>query len=191
LKKIGITGGIGAGKSIVAGIITVMGYPVYFSDIRAKELTLSDPEIRNGLIDLFGQEIYEHGSLNREKLAVIFQDDVLRLKVNELIHPVVRRDFESWVSSQHSSMVFNEAAILFETGSYKRMDATILVTAPEDIRLKRVVSRDNASAEAVISRMEKQWEDEQKIPLADFVIQNDDKTPVLAQVEEVISKLLT
>jgi dephospho-CoA kinase len=191
LKKIGITGGIGAGKSIVAGIIAVMGYPVYFSDIRAKELTLSDPEIRNGLIDLFGQEIYEHGSLNREKLAVIFQDDVLRLKVNELIHPVVRRDFESWVSSQHSSMVFNEAAILFETGSYKRMDATILVTAPEEIRLKRVVSRDNASAEAVISRMEKQWEDEQKIPLADFVIHNDDKTPVLAQVEEVISKLLT
>lgn len=191
MKKIGITGGIGAGKSIVAGIIAVMGYPVYFSDIRAKELTLSDPEIRNGLIDLFGQEIYEHGSLNREKLAVIFQDDVLRLKVNELIHPVVRRDFESWVSSQHSSMVFNEAAILFETGSYKRMDATILVTAPEEIRLKRVVSRDNASAEAVISRMEKQWEDEQKIPLADFVIHNDDKTPVLAQVEEVISKLLT
>lgn len=191
MKKIGITGGIGAGKSIVAGIIAVMGYPVYFSDIRAKELTLSDPEIRNGLIDLFGQEIYEHGSLNREKLTVIFQDDVLRLKVNELIHPVVRRDFESWVSSQHSSMVFNEAAILFETGSYKRMDATILVTAPEDIRLKRVVSRDNASAEAVISRMEKQWEDEQKIPLADFVIHNDDKTPVLAQVEGVISKLLT
>lgn len=191
MKKIGITGGIGAGKSIVAGIIAVMGYPVYFSDIRAKELTLSDPEIRNGLIDLFGQEIYEHGSLNREKLAVIFQDDVLRLKVNELIHPVVRRDFESWVSSQHSSMVFNEAAILFETGSYKRMDATILVTAPEEIRLKRVVSRDNASAEAVISRMEKQWEDEQKIPLADFVIHNDDKTPVLDQVEGVISKLLT
>jgi dephospho-CoA kinase len=88
-------------------------------------------------------------------------------------------------------MVFNEAAILFETGSYKRMDATILVTAPEEIRLKRVVSRDNASAEAVISRMEKQWEDEQKIPLADFVIHNDDKTPVLAQVEGVISKLLT
>jgi dephospho-CoA kinase len=191
MKRIGLTGGIGSGKSFIAQIIEHMGYPVYYSDSRAKELTKSNPTIKMGLISLFGEEVYEGNQLNAELIASkIFNDDELRTKVNELIHPIVRADFENWALNQNSALVFNEAAILFETGSYRNFDATVLVCAPTELKIERVMKRENCSREAVLERMNKQWPDEEKLKLADYSILNDDETPVLIQLEAVINELL-
>ena len=191
MKRIGLTGGIGSGKSFIAQIIEHMGYPVYYSDTRSKELTKSNPTIKMGLISLFGKQVYEENQLNSELIASkIFNDDELRTKVNELIHPMVRKDFENWTLNQKSALVFNEAAILFETGAFKNFDATILVCAPLELKIKRVTKRENCSREDVLERMSKQWSDEEKLKLVDHSIFNDNQTPVLVQLEEVINKLL-
>lgn len=190
MKKIGITGGIGSGKTVVGRILEAMHYPVYYSDERAKELVDSDPTIRAELIKLVGTEVYLGDKLNRPFLAEkIFKDDAIRLKVNAIIHPQVRKAFAEWAKKQTSELVFNEAAILFETGAYKLMDANILVSAPEEIKIKRVMLRDKIAKEVVIERMLNQWTDEQKIPMADFVLMNDDVQPLLKQVENTIIKL--
>ena len=191
MKRIGLTGGIGSGKSFIAQIIEHMGYPVYYSDTRSKELTKSNPTIKMGLISLFGEQVYEENQLNSELIASkIFNDDELRTKVNELIHPMVRKDFENWTLNQKSALVFNEAALLFETGAFKNFDATILVCAPLELKIKRVTKRENCSREDVLERMSKQWSDEEKLKLVDHSIFNDNQTPVLVQLEEVINKLL-
>lgn len=190
MKKIGLTGGIGAGKSVVARIILAMGYPVYFSDERAKELTSQHPDIRRELTNLLGKEIYRNGKLDRGKMAaLIFEDDTIREGVNKIIHPVVRKDFSDWAVKQGSDLVFNEAAILFETGAYKRFNANVLVTAPMELRLQRVMNRDNVTREEVLRRIDKQWHDDLKRPLADHVILNDERTPLIVQVEQMLEQL--
>lgn len=192
MKRIGLTGGIGSGKSFIAQIIEHMGYPVYYSDARAKELTKSNPSIKTGLISLFGEEVYEGNKLNAKLIASkIFHNDELRTKVNELIHPIVRADFENWALNQNSALVFNEAAILFETNSYRNFDATILVWAPTELKIERVMKRENCSREAVLVRMNKQWSDEDKRKLADYSILNDNQTPILIQLEAIINNLLS
>ena len=191
MKRIGITGGIGAGKSLVAEIIKAMGYPVYNSDERAKELTESNPKIKEGLIHLFGEEIYQNDTLNKFALAqAIFSDESLREKVNALIHPIVREDFNLWALAQNNSLVFNESAILFETGSFKKFDAIILVYAPTELRIKRIMKRDNCSENEVLKRMNSQFSDEEKYQLTEFRVLNDGQTPLLAQVEKIILNLL-
>lgn len=190
MKKIGITGGIGSGKSIVAKVLEAMNYPVYYSDDRSKIIVDTDPEIRSELIKLIGTEVYQDDKLNRPFLAkLLFSDDEIRHKVNKIIHPVVREDFENWMLQQESNLIFNEAAIFFETGGHKTMDFNILVIAPFEIKIHRIMKRDNISREEVLERMSKQWSDEKKIPLADFVLVNDDVTPLLMQIETVIEKL--
>ena len=190
MKRIGITGGIGAGKSLVAEIIKAMGYPVYNSDERAKELTESNPKIKAGLIFLFGEEIYQNDTLNKFALAqAIFSDESLREKVNALIHPIVREDFNLWALSQNNSLVFNESAILFETGSFKNFDAIILVYAPKELRIKRIMKRDNCSENEVLKRMNSQFSDEEKYQLTEFRVLNDEQTPLLVQVEKIILNL--
>ena len=190
MKRIGITGGIGAGKSLVAEIIKAMGYPVYNSDERAKELTDSNPKIKEGLIHLFGEEIYQNDTLNKFALAqAIFSDESLREKVNALIHPIVREDFNLWVLAQNNSLVFNESAILFETGSFKNFDAIILVYAPKELRIKRIMKRDNCSENEVLKRMNSQFSDEEKYQLTEFRVLNDEQTPLLVQVEKIILNL--
>ena len=187
MKRIGITGGIGAGKSLVAEIIKAMGYPVYNSDERAKELTDSNPKIKEGLIHLLGEEIYQNDTLNKFALAqAIFSDESLREKVNALIHPIVREDFNLWALAQNNSLVFNESAILFETGSFKKFDAIILVYAPTELRIKRIMKRDNCSENEVLKRMNSQFSDEEKYQLTEFRILNDEQTPLLVQVEQII-----
>jgi len=187
MKRIGITGGIGAGKSLVAEIIKAMGYPVYNSDERAKELTETNPKIKEGLIHLFGGEIYQNDTLNKFALAqAIFSDDSLREKVNALIHPIVREDFNLWALAQNNSLVFNESAILFETGSFKNFDAIILVYAPKEIRIQRIMKRDNCSENEVLKRMNSQFSDEEKYQLTEFRVLNDEQTPLLVQVEKII-----
>lgn len=188
---IGITGGIGSGKSFICAILQKMGYPVYFSDLESKKISDTNLAIRVALIDLFGDNIYDNNKLNRPLLASkIFESnsDDLRLKVNSIIHPHVRAGYQNWKNEQNSSFVFNEAAILFETGAYKNFDKTILVTAPEELRIKRVMDRDSVSKQDVEARIAKQLSDTEKIKLADFVIYNDGR-PVLEQIEEIIEKI--
>ena len=190
MKRIGLTGGIGSGKSFVADLLTKLGYPVYYSDSRSKELTKSNPTIREGLIAMFGEEVFKEEGLNTLIAEKMFQDDALRLRINQLIHPIVRKDFEEWVSKQDKDLVFNEAAILFETGAYKTLDATILVYAPESLKIERVMRRENCSKEAVLARMNKQWSDEEKMKLTNYLIFNDEKIPLLVQIEKCITMLL-
>jgi len=189
-KKIGITGGIASGKSVVARILSSIGYPVFYSDTVAKELVNTDPVLKSQLSKLLGADAYSENKLNRKFVAdKVFADQNLLTELNALIHPAVRKKFDGWCSEQESDIVFNEAAILFETDSYKRMDATILVVAPEETRISRAIQRDEASREDVLNRMNKQWSDEKKISLADFVLVNDEKHPVIKQLEKIIAEL--
>ena len=191
MLKIGVTGGIGSGKSIVCKALEALGYPVFYSDIEAKKLMHQSATAKLGLQNILGEEAYINGELNKAFIATtIFTNPELKNQVNDLIHPLVRSAFTSWASAQNNTLVFNEAAILFETGSYKQFDATLLVTADRETRIKRVMARDHISKEEVETRMKNQWEDEKKIPLADFVIYNDDKKLILPQLITIIETLL-
>jgi dephospho-CoA kinase len=191
VKSVGITGGIGSGKSYIARIIEKMGFPIYYADIEAKKLMNNHPLIQKSLIGLFGSDIYFKGELNKDKLAGhIFQDENARLLVNQLVHPLVREAFSIWSSKQNSSLVFNEAAILYETGTYKQYHEIILVTAPLHERISRVIKRDKVSKEQVLDRIDAQWSDDRKLGLGPFEIINDGKQPLLIQIEEVIQQLL-
>jgi dephospho-CoA kinase len=186
-KIIGITGGIGSGKSIIGLILSTMGYPVYYSDQEAKWVMNKDPELRKELIAVFGEKTYENNELNRPFLAEkIFTSPHLKDKINELVHPKVRKRFADFVAKQTSPFVFNEAAILFETGGYKDFDATILVVADKETRIQRVMERDNITKEQVEARMNNQWTDEQKLKLANFVIHNNETDLLVPQVLDVL-----
>ncbi len=190
MKKIGLTGGIGSGKSSIAQILAAMSYPVYYSDQRSKYLSDKNSTIRNGLIDLLGEEAYIDGTLNRVFVSeCIFSNPDLRLKVNEIIHPIVRKDFDDWASQQTSSLIFNEAAILFETGAYHQFDAVVLVCAPVSVRIQRVMLRDHCSKSSVEERIQSQWTDEQKRSLTKYCVENDGRQPVLIQLEKILSEL--
>ena len=192
MKKIGLTGGIGSGKTSIAQILEAMSYPVYYSDLRAKFLSDEHPAIRQGLIDLLGEEAYIDRTLNRVFVSeCIFSNPDLRLKVNQVIHPIVRKDFDDWASRQTSSLIFNEAAILFETGAYQQFDAILLICAPIDIRIQRVMLRDHCSKASVEDRIQSQWTDEQKRSLTKYCVENDGRQPVLIQLEKILSELET
>lgn len=191
MKFIGITGGIGSGKSYLAQIIERMGYPVYYADKEARILMNSHPIISETLIEWFGKEIYSNGELKREKMATcIFHDEQMRSKVNQLVHPLVREAFVNWASNQNKPLVFNEAAILYETEAYKKFHEIILVTAPVALRITRVMKRDVISEEQIRDRMEAQWSDDKKLSFGPFEIINDNRMPLLSQIEEVIAQLL-
>ena len=192
-RIIGLTGGIGSGKSTVCSVFKTLGIPVFEADLVAKKLINSNEEIRDGLLRLFGNNIYDDNNLlNRKMLAdLIFNNYDLLEKVNNLVHPAVRNDFTQWVQKQNAEYVIHEAAILFESGFYKMMDFTILVSAPEEIRINRVVKRDNINAEMVESRIKKQWTDEEKRKLASFELVNDNKNLLIPKILEIDKKLKT
>lgn len=190
-KKIGITGGIGAGKSTVTKILQAMEYPVFYSDEVAKQILNCDLDVRSELTNLFGISLYDDMGINRKKLAeIIFNDSTAREKVNQLIHPRVRNAFDLFVHECDAELIFNEAAILFETGSYKQFDATILIVAPLDMRVNRIMKRDGSTAREITARINAQWSDEEKLKLADFSILNDERKPLISQVEDLIPKLI-
>jgi dephospho-CoA kinase len=191
MLRIGLSGGIGSGKSTVAGILAKMGYPVFYSDQEAKRLYDENPVLQKQLVDLFGPAIYRDGQLNKAFLAQqLFSSAELKAQVTALVHPLVRKAFEVWAQQQASDLVFNEAAILFETGAYKDFDATVLVMAPIETRIERVQKRDLISREAVLQRIANQWPDSKKMNLTTYIITNDGQ-PLLQQIEDVISKLKT
>jgi dephospho-CoA kinase len=191
LIKIGITGGIGSGKTLISSVIEHIGYPVFYSDIEAKIILEKDQKVKSDMVELFGEDIYILNKLNRQLLSnLLFSNKLLIEKVNSIVHPIVRLKFDEWSKSKKIPIVFNEAAILFETGAYKNFDASILVVAPQEVRLGRVMLRDGLSEEQIISRINNQWLDEDKINLATYVISNDGSEPILYQVENVIDNLL-
>jgi len=192
MKKIGLTGGIGSGKSFVAELFRRMGVPVFEADAEAKRLQQEDAELIAGMKKLFGEDIYlRDGSLDRKRVAAVaFGDKEKLAQLNALVHPAVRRAFERWLE-QHKEMplVLKEAAILFESGTDKGLDGVIVVSAPVELRIQRVMRRDGISREEVERRMKSQWPEEEKIRRAQHVITNDEKTLLLPQVSALKEKL--
>ena len=186
MKIIGLTGGIGSGKSTVLKEFASKGIPCYEADKAAKKLMHQNKELIHAIKETFGEAIYKEGQLDRKKLAaIVFSDKEKLAKLNTLVHPVVTRDFESFISKQNAPYVIKEAAILFESGGYKNCDRVILITAPPDIRLERVKKRDKTDEQEVLDKMRNQWEDERKIPLADYVIENTDWQETKRQIDQV------
>jgi dephospho-CoA kinase len=190
---VGITGGIGSGKSTVAKIFSILGIPIYYADDRAKWLMAYDPELKNQIKDNFGSESYsEEGILNREFLASkVFSDEAKVKTINALVHPAVKTDFEKWANQQVSPYVIKEAALLFETGSFKDLDKVINVSSPLKIRISRVLMRDpHRNEKQVNDIIDKQLPDEEKNKLADYVIKNTYNKLLIPQVLEIHNQLL-
>ncbi|MCH6232675.1 dephospho-CoA kinase [Cognataquiflexum rubidum] len=190
---VGITGGIGSGKSTVARIFSILGIPIYYADDRAKWLMANDEALKKQIKDNFGQESYsETGALNRAFLASqVFSDEEKVKTINGLVHPAVKVDFEKWANAQTTPYVLKEAALLFETGSYKDLDKVINVSCPIRIRISRVLMRDpHRNEKQVNDIIDKQLPDEEKNKLADFVIKNTDNKMLIPQVLEIHRQLL-
>ncbi|HPW90575.1 MAG TPA: dephospho-CoA kinase [Paludibacteraceae bacterium] len=189
--KVGITGGIGSGKSVVADVIRLLGYPVYDSDKRAKELSDSNSDIRQLLVALFGELIYTDNRLNRPLLAsYLFQNSSHREAVNAIIHPVVFADFRLWCETQQTAVVFAESAILVESGFSRFMDKILLVDAPQEVRIQRIVERDKITKEQAQQRIAAQMSSEELRECVDYVIVNDNEQLVIIQIVDLINKYL-
>lgn len=181
--KIGITGGIGSGKTTVTDVFKHLGIPVYLADDRAKWLMNNDQKLVKKITTLFGKQAYQGGALNRKHIAQqVFQNKALITQLNTITHPAVFRDFDLWVSKQQSPYVIKEAALLFESGSYLDLDAIITVDAPLDLRIDRTIKRDQVTEKDVMARIKNQMPDEVKRNAADYLIINDGATPLLPQI---------
>ncbi|MEM0940580.1 MAG: dephospho-CoA kinase [Bacteroidota bacterium] len=192
-KLIGVTGGIGSGKSTVCKVFELLGHKVYYADDRGKWLMNHETSLKKRIRTLFGNNAYFKNRLNRKYIGeLVFKSPDLLKKLNELVHPAVAIDLQKWISENNrEKMLFDESALLFEVGSHKEMDLTILVTAPGEIRIQRVISRDNYRTETSIKEiMNQQMRDEEKINLADFVIQNDNKQSVIKQIMNLYHDLV-
>lgn len=189
--KVGVTGGIGSGKTTVCRIFGSLGIPVYYADARAKQLVLEDQTLKNGYIRLFGPRVYTNeGLLNRKLIADrLFNDPELLKEVNGLVHPAVRKDFDKWCREQSAPLVIQEAAVLIEGGGYLFMDHVILISAPEELRIERVMSRDGITREMVEQRMKNQWLTEQLREFCDFEISADDQHLITPQVLKIHKEL--
>jgi len=189
--KVGLTGGIGSGKTTVANFFIELGVPVYFADIEAKKLMKSSAIIKKKLVAEFGEESYESDELNRKFLASVIFNDKSKLKsINNIVHPVVARHFDQWMKKQKANYIIQENAILFENKTASKFDYTITVIAPLEEKMKRILKRDSVSKEDVISRMNNQWDDAKKISLSDFVIENQEIDKTKKQVLELHKKIL-
>ncbi len=183
---VGLTGGIGAGKSTVAKIFAVLGIPVYYADARARDLMNHDPALRAGIIDLLGSNAYQNDTLNRSFVAEkVFQDPVLLERLNALVHPAVGANYQGWHKLQQTPYTLEEAALLFENGAFLHMDAVINVHADRDIRIQRVVDRDGVSVNQVEARMDNQWPDNRRELMADYTIDNTGQHALIPQVLEI------
>lgn len=186
--KLGITGGIGSGKSTICKLFSLLGIPIYESDAQAKNLMNNSPVINERLLSTFGNTIYrEDGNLDRKKLAhIVFNSPYLLKELNNIVHPEVRRDFLCWAEKQKDApYVIQESAILFNSGFNQIMDKTLTVTAPITERINRVIARDLASKEQVLERINNQMNDEQQIALSDYVIHNGSNDLLIVQVLKI------
>lgn len=192
MTKLGITGGIGSGKSIVSGYLQHAGIPVYNCDNEAKRLMVEDENLIESIRSLLGSEAYVDGLLNRAFVAQrIFNDPDLLNKMNNIVHPVVIADFERWALSQHLPVVAMETAILFESRFDRVTDYVIHVSADEETRIQRAIQRDDISRSAVESRIKNQMDDKQRERLSHFVINNNDNVALTPQIENILSQFAT
>lgn len=189
---IGLTGGIGSGKTTIAQWFQEKGIPVYNSDFEAKKLMNENEDLIQQLIELFGDETYKNGEYNRSYVASkVFNDKELLNQLNAIVHPAVFKHFDEWLDNQNSSFVVKEAAILFESGSYKDCDYIISVIADEEIRIKRVAKRDQLNEDQIRNRMKSQWTDQQRIEKSDFIIENNkDLNALKLEFEKVYDEIL-
>ncbi|MFI5153739.1 MAG: dephospho-CoA kinase [Chitinophagales bacterium] len=191
MLKIGLTGGIGSGKSTIARIFEVLGIPCYYADEAAKKLMNEDDDLRKQLILHFGNQAYRGAELNRAYIAgMVFNDKEKLELLNSLVHPATIRDAGQWMDRQHSPYAIKEAALIFETGSEQWLDKIIGIYAPESLRIQRTMARDQISREDVFDRMKNQMDEEKKMKLCDFVIHNDEQQPVIPQVIELHRQLI-
>jgi dephospho-CoA kinase len=188
---VGITGGIGAGKSICSKIFQTLQVPVYYADPRAKKLMHEEP-LKSSIEKLFGSDSFKDGNLDNIHIGKIAFANPDRLKkLNSIVHPAVKQDFEQWAKNQTSCYVMKEAALLFETGSYKELDKIIVVTAPVELRINRVLKRDqHRNKQDILNIIDKQWPEEEKVRLSDYVIYNDEQSSVIRQVMEIHKSVL-
>lgn len=189
-KIIGLTGGIGSGKTTIAKYFASLGVPVYIADDEAKKL-MDNPEIIAELKSVFGSEIIKNGKIDRKALAqIVFQNPKKLKKLNSIIHPAVKKHFIDWLLvHKNHPIIIKEVAILFESGSYKDCDAVITVTSPLEERINRVMKRDNTSRESILHRINNQWTDEQRISKSDYIITNISVNEALKQAEEILKTL--
>ena len=192
MLKVGITGGIGSGKTTVCKIFELLGIPVFYADQAAKELMQHDEELKLKLMEKFGTDTYlPDGSINRTYLAnIVFTDEAQLAALNAIVHPAVFSAFDQWLSKQSAQYVVKEAALLFESGSHQLCDFNVLVQAPEEIRIERVMKRDQITREQVMGRIAQQMSDEEKSKLADHLLMNDEKELLIPQIMNLHQKLL-
>ncbi len=190
-KIIGLTGGIGSGKTTIANHLKSIGIPVYNSDDQAKKI-LYLPETIDSLKSAFGNVVFTNELFDKDKLAKLVFNNPEQLKLlNKIIHPAVKVDFENWLkANKNSPLIIKEAAILFESGSYKDCDAIISISAPQEMRIQRVIERDHLTFDEVVSRINNQWTDEMRKNKSDYVIDNQDIEKACAQTEDCIKILL-
>jgi dephospho-CoA kinase len=192
MLKIGITGGIGSGKTTVAKVFETLGIPVYYADDEAKRIMNEDEGLKKKIVASFGKESYESGKLNRAYLAsVVFNDSYKLDLLNSIVHPATIKDAEQWMQNKNTPYTLKEAALLFESGAAENLDYVIGVTAPQPLRIKRVMERDALTREEVLKRINRQIEEDIKMKLCDFVIVNDEQQLVIPQVIQLHKQLLS
>ncbi|WP_310377564.1 dephospho-CoA kinase [Flavobacterium sp.] len=189
-KIIGLTGGIGSGKTTIANYFQSKGIPIYIADEAAKKIMQSE-EIIAQIKKSFGEAIFDNEILNRERLSKIVFNDSNKLKqLNTIIHPAVKNHFKIWISKlKNAPFIIYEAAILFESGSYKDCDKIITITAPIEDRIQRVIQRDKTTRELVLQRMSMQWNDNRRIPLSDYIIENSSVEKAKLEIDKILKKL--
>ena len=184
--KVGLTGGIGSGKSVVAKVFETLGIPVYYADDAAKRLMNTDKELKAAIIKNFGARSYTNGEMDRKYLATIVFNDTEKLELlNSLTHPVTIRDASEWMTRQTSPYIIKEAALLFESGADKNLDYVIGIEVPLSLRIKRVIARDGTSKEEIMKRINRQMDEKEKMKRCDFVIINNEQELVIPQVMEL------
>lgn len=189
--KVGLTGGIGSGKSTVAQLFEVLGIPVYYADIEAKKLMNDDKELKKAIIENFGKEAYTNEVLNRKYISTIVFSDPLKLELlNSIVHPATKKDGENWMHRQKAVYAIREAALIFEANVSDRLDYVVGVSSPKELRIKRAMERDNVTREEIIKRMTKQLDEEIKMSKCDFVVINDEQQLLIPQVLELHEKLI-
>lgn len=189
--KVGLTGGIGSGKSTVAKVFEVLGIPVYYADDAAKRLMNEDEELKQKIKAQFGETVYRDGKLDRKAMAgLVFNDPEKLEKLNKLIHPATIKDAAGWMQKQKTAYTIKEAALIFESGAQEHLDYVIGVAAPAPLRIQRTMQRDGVSREDTLARMDKQMDETIKMKLCDFVIRNDEQEMLLPQVIALHEKLL-
>ncbi len=185
MLKIGITGGIGSGKTTVCKVFELLGIPVFYADNVAKSIMQTDLQLKNEILSAFGPQSYSiDGLLNRSYISsIVFKDELQLKRLNSIVHPAVFRAFDQWIVNQSGApYILKEAALLFESESYKMCDLSILVISPDAIRIRRVIARDHISKEEIVLRMKRQFTDEQKMKLADQVLINDENCLLIPQI---------